>query len=710
VEDGEPVFVDRDERSFIDSYSWSSDSRWLTYSKGMENYHHVIMIYDTEEKISRQVTSDFYHNSRPVFDTEGKYLFFRSERTFRPVYGNMDQTWIYPNSTNLYAVTLRDDVESPLAPRSDEEEVEDEDEDDDKEKDKDKNGEDDEDDEDDDENEDDDEDDGEEGDKDCDGTDDPNAVKEGCKDPNDVSKEKEEEEKIEIDFENFERRVVRLGVDSGNIGGLSTVKGKLLYMRYPPAGSRGGSTSLHYYDIKERKEEKIISDINGYSLSANGKKLIYRGGSTYGIIDVGKGKKVGDGKIAANNLKAWINPREEWQQMFVEAWRIERDYFYDPTMHGLDWEAIRARYEPLLQYVVDRSDLNYVIGEMIGELNCSHAYVGGGDMEQAGRISVGLLGCDFELDEVNNLYRIKKIYEGAVWDSSRSPLKEPGVEVEEGDYLLSVNGLELDTSEDPWASFQGLAGEVVSLMINSEPNIADANEILVKPMSSDSRLRNLSWIEDNRRKVEEATGGRVGYIYVPDTGRNGQNELVRQFGGQMTKKALIIDERFNGGGQIPDRFIELLNRPIYNYWALRDFKDWRTPSISHAGPKVMLINSWAGSGGDAFPHYFREAGLGPLIGTRTWGGLVGISHNPGLIDGGRVTAPRFAFWNTEGDWDVEGYGITPDYEVKNIPAKVETGKDEQLDKAVEVVLELLQERPPVQPDRPEYPDRSGVVK
>jgi tricorn protease len=322
---------------------------------------------------------------------------------------------------------------------------------------------------------------------------------------------------------------------------------------------------------------------------------------------------------------------------------------------------------------------------------------------------VGLLGCDFELDEENDMYRIKKIYRGAVWDAVHSPLTEPGVEVEEGDYLLEVNGLALDTSQDPWASFQDLAGEVVSLTINSEPNLAEAKEILVKPMSSEARLRNLSWIEENRRKVEEATDGRVGYVYVPDTGRNGQNELVRQFTPQSKKEGMIIDERFNGGGQIPDRFIELMNRPLYNYWAIRHYRDWQTPGVSHVGPKVMLINSWAGSGGDAFPYYFRKAGLGPLIGTRTWGGLVGISHNPQLIDGGWITAPKFAFFNTEGQWDVEGYGISPDFEVKNIPAKIEEGKDEQLDKAIEVVLDLLEENPPVKPEKPAYPDRRLMI-
>ena len=419
------------------------------------------------------------------------------------------------------------------------------------------------------------------------------------------------------------------------------------------------------------------------------------------------GKKAGDGKISTGKLKAWLDPRAEWRQIFNEAWRVQRDFFYDPDMHGLDWEAIKRRYEVLLPYVVDRDDLNYVIGEMIAELNASHTYVRGGDIESADTISVGLLGCDFELDTQNDAYKIAKIYESAAWDAEvRSPLQQPGIDVNEGDYLLAVNGRKMDTSKDPWAAFQGLSGEVVTLTINSTPDMNDARRVTVKPMSSESRLRNLAWIEDNRRKVQEAANNKVGYIYVPDTGRNGQNELVRQFIPQRTKEALIIDERFNSGGQIPDRFIEMLNRPLYNYWARRDHRNWQTPFVAHTGPKVMLINGWSGSGGDAFPYYFRKAGLGPLIGTRTWGGLIGMSGNPQPIDGGYVSVPTLGFWSTQGDWDVEGYGVDPDYPIENEPHLMVAGRDPQLEKAVEVILELLEKEPPPKEQKPAYPDRS----
>ncbi len=672
IDDGKPKFVDKDEWLRITSYSWSPDSRWLAYSKYMPNRQGAILIYDTIQSKVHQVTSDYYHDFSPVFDPEGKYLYFYSNRTFTPVYDPMYETWIYPNATNVYAITLRKDIESPVAPLSDEEKGEE-----DKEKDK----------------------------------------KEDSKSEKKSDKDEEKEKKpepVKIDFKGFEQRVVKIPVDAGNVGQLHAVKGKIVFARHPSAGAaKPGEPSgtLVYYDLEEREEKTVISDIDTYDLSADGKKVIYRSKSTYGIIDLAEGKKIEDGKIATDKLQAWINPRQEWEQIFNEAWRIERDFFYDPDMHGLDWLAIKKRYEALLPYVVDRQDLNYVIGEMIGELNASHTYVGGGDIEKPKKISVGLLGCDFELDKKNNSYRIKKIYQGAAWDAEvRSPLRRPGVQVSEGDYLLAVNGRQLDISKDPWAAFQGLSGEVVTLTINSSSTRSGAREVVVEPMSSEIRLRYLAWIETNRHKVEQATDGRVGYIYVPNTGRNGQSELVRQFVPQLTKEALIIDERFNSGGQDPDRFIELLNRPTLSYWARRDYRDWPTP-FAHTGPKVMLINQWAGSGGDLFPYYFRKTGLGPLVGTRTWGGVIGYSSNdPRPIDGGFLSVPSWGFWNTEGNWEVEGYGVDPDYEVENAPHQMVAGHDPQLEKAVEVILEMLEKEPPKEPKKPPYPDRSDRME
>jgi tricorn protease len=331
----------------------------------------------------------------------------------------------------------------------------------------------------------------------------------------------------------------------------------------------------------------------------------------------------------------------------------------------------------------------------------------GGDVERPATVSVGLLGCDFTFDEAAGLYRIGTIYAGAPWDANaRSPLRRPGISVTEGDYLLAVNGRRLDPSQDPWAAFQGLSGEVVTLTLSATASREEARDVIVKPVGSERRLRYLAWVEANRARVEAATGGRVGYIHVPNTATSGQNELVRQFIPQQLKDGLIVDERFNGGGFVPDRFIELLNRPILNFWARRDRRGDHSPYVAHRGPKVMLINQWSGSGGDAFPFYFRKAGLGPLIGRRTWGGLIGYSGNPKPIDGGQLTAPNVGFWHVEGRWGIEGYGVDPDYDVENPPHELAAGRDAQLEKAISVILERLEKQPPVRPERPPYPDRS----
>lgn len=667
IADGSPHFVDKDQWTRLKYYSWSPDSRWITYSRTAENRHGSIMIYDTTQKRTHQVTGNFYNDAEPVFDRSGKYLFFRSNRSFAPVYGDLDLTWIYPDSTALYAAVLTVDGESPLSPRSDEEDVEPEYAEEDQTA----------------ENSD---------------SDDTSPDNNGASEPDSNA--------VEIDFDGLEQRIVKIPVDAGDISSLSTAKGKLLYLRKPPAG-RNGDATLVYYDLDDREEKTVMASVTAYSVSADGRKFVYRSGSDYGISSVAANKSNGTGKIDADELTAWISPRAEWRQIFNEVWRIQRDFFYDPNMHGVDWKAVKQRYEALLPHVVDREDLNYVMGEMIAELNASHAYVRGGDIEKPEKISVGLLGCDFVLDPENKLYQISRIYQGPTHESDdRSPLLRPGLDIRQGDYILAVNGSELDTSKDPWAAFQGLAGKVVTLTVASLPDRSDATDVLVEPISSEFRVRHLAWIQSNRLKVRQATSNRVGYIYVPNTGRKGQSELVRQFSAQWHKKALIIDERFNSGGQIPDRFIELLDRPIFNYWARRDHRDWRTPFIAHTGPKVMLANGWSGSGGDAFPYYFRKAGLGPIVGTRTWGGLIGISGNPQPIDGGYVSAPTFGFWNTRGKWEVEGYGVDPDYEVENAPHEMVAGRDPQLKKAVEVILDLLESQSDSTPPKPDYPDRS----
>ena len=647
--------------------SWSADSRWLAYSRGVDNPQSAIFLFDTENRQLHQVTSGYYSSFRPVFDPDGKYLYFYSNRTFSPSYSDIDNTWVYPNTTNIVAVSLRSDVTSPLAPRNDEEGVKDEDEDGDEDEDEEKD--------------------------------------EGEKKENGEKKEDGEGKKaVEIEIEGFESRLVVLPPEAGNVGNMKAVSGKLIYHRRPNTGSADEQSPIKYWDLKEREEKTIIGDADDFALSADGKKLLVAKDRSRAIIDVKPDQKM-EKQLRTNELEMTVDPRAEWKQIFTDAWRFQRDYFYDPYMHGLNWNAVREHYADLMEDAVTRWDVNYVIGEMIAELNASHSYRGGGDTERAERRGVGMLGIDWSLE--NGAYRIEKIIDGAPWDAeARSPFSQPGVDVSEGDYILAVNGVPLDPSKDPWASFQGLAGETVALSVNSKPSMDGAREVLVETMNSESRLRHLAWIEHNRKMVEEATDGRVGYVYVRSTGRDGQRELVRQFAAQFDKDGMIIDERFNSGGQIPDRFIELLNRPTFSHWAVRDGKDWTWPTVAHNGPKVMLINGWSGSGGDLFPLWFKQAGLGKLIGRRTWGGLIGISGSPQLVDGGFHSVPTFRLYYTDGTWFEEGYGVDPDIEVLDNPTLMARGQDPQLEAAIDEVLQQLRENPPVATERPPYENRT----
>lgn len=515
--------------------------------------------------------------------------------------------------------------------------------------------------------------------------------------------------RVEIELEGLEARSFQLPVPRGNFGRLAVNhKNQLLYARLGTGGESRG-TGIRLFDLEdEKKEEKTVqAGAVNFRISADGKKLLVIRGGRASIRPATAG---GSGKdVRTGGMEVRVDPRREWRQMFVDAWRMERDWFYDPNMHGVDWEAMRERYLPMVEHCASREDLDYVLGHLVAELNVGHAYVmGGGDGDRAARRSVGLLGCDFALEE--GAYRITRIYGGADWDvDARGPLAVPGVDVREGDWLLAVDGMPLDPALDPWAPFQSKAGRTVVLTVSSRPVLDDeAREVLVEPVGSEARLRFRAWVEDNRRRVEEATDGRVGYVYVPSTGIDGQTELFRQFYGQIGKEALIVDERWNAGGQIPTRFIELLNRPATNFWATRDGRDWRWPPDSHQGPKCMLINGPSGSGGDAFPYYFRQAGLGKLIGTRTWGGLVGISGNPVLIDGGRITVPTFAVYETDGTWGVEGHGVEPDIEVVDDPSLMVDGSDPQLEVAIQHMLHELETHNWQPPARPAYPDRSGM--
>lgn len=636
------------------SVSWSSDSRYLAYAKDLESSTTAIAIFDTKDQKIHQVTSGYYKDAKPVFDPAGKYLYFLTNRSFKPVYGDFEGTWTYPNSTQLAAVTLTKDIPSPLAPKNDSTAIK---------------------------------------------KDDLKKDDEKKDDKKDEPKTKE----VKIDFDGFEQRTVILPPTAGNYGNIAAVSGKVIYHRTPNSGSADKKKAVIYFDFDKLEEKTIVDDADAFQISADEKKVLIAKQNSFSVVDIAPDQKL-DKKIPTNQLEMTVVPRDEWKQIFADVWRLERDFFYDKNMHGVDWNAMKKQYGALIDNAVTRSDVNYIIGELIAELNASHTYRGGGDDETPLKRQVGYLGIDWELK--NGAYAIKRIVKGAQWDTEiRSSLDESGLNVTAGNYILAVNGVTLDVSEDPWAAFEGLEEKTIELTVNNKPSWDGAWNIIVKTMSDETRLRNLEWIESNRKRVEEATDGKIGYIYVPSTGIDGQDELVRQFSAQFSKEGLIIDERFNNGGQIPDRFVELLNRKPLSFWAVRDGKNWQWPPAANFGPKVMLINGWSGSGGDAFPDYFRKAGVGPLIGSRTWGGLIGISGAPNLIDGGTVTVPTFRMYDPDGKWFKEGHGVDPDIDVPEDYSQLSTGVDNQLEKAIEEVMRLHNENPPVNPKQPPYEKR-----
>ena len=657
--------------------SWSSDSRWVAYSRGLETGNEAVFLYDTVNGSSHQLTSGYYSDYGPAFDPDGKYLYYYSNRTLEPIYSDMDATWVYPNATNIVAAALRADVPSPLAPRNDEEKVEEEKPadaevtaDDEKKK--------------------------------------PKKGKKGKKGDDEPEKPKEKKpEPVKIDIEGFENRVVILPPEAGNFGNLAAVSGKVIFQRMPRSGSSDENRPIMFYDLEEREEKTILDNATGFVIAAGGKKMLAGQRNTLAIVDIKPGQKFGGSgdkntKLDTSKLEMTLDPRAEWQQLFTEVWRTYRDYFYDASLHGLDWGHLREHYGALLDDAVTRWDVNFVMGELIAEINASHTYVGGGDTERAPRRPVGLLGADWELD--NGEYRIARIIRGAKWDSGdvRSPLAEPGVEIGEGDYVLAVNGVPVDASREPYAAFEGLAEQTVALTVNSEPTMDGSREVLVETISNETELRYREWIEANRQWVHEASGGKVGYVHVPNTSVSGQTELVRQLSSQHTLPGLIIDERFNAGGQLPDRFIEKVNRQMVTRIFMRHGATRTHPAISHYGAKAMIINGRAGSGGDAFPFFFKELKVGPIIGTRTWGGLIGPAVGHQLIDGGRYTAPPGRLFGPNGEWFPEGIGVTPDIEVVDDPTDLAKGHDPQLQAAVDAVLAELEENPPVFADPPEF--------
>lgn len=641
---------------------WSPDSRWVAFSKKMDNYMRSVYLYELATGRSIEVTDGRSDATNPVFSRDGKYLFFAASTNTGLQVSGLDMSGYDRLSTsNLYLVVLDKNEVSPFAPESDEEQVKAEERKADEKKEADRKDAD---------------------KKEADKKDaDPKAE--------DATKGKKELV-VKIDAEGIDQRILALPIGAANLQNLETADGgRLFYIDY---GIGEAKPNLYRFDLKERKADVFMANVGSYDISADGKKLLYRSGPNLGIVEVGGKPAVGDGKVDVSGLQARIDPRNEWKQMLGEFWRIERDYFYVPNYHGVDWPGIRAKYARFLPHVASRSDLNYLIGEMMGEMVIGHNYVSGGDFPDVKNVPVGLLGADYEL--VNGSYRFKKVFSGEHWNPSlRAPLTAPGVNVKPGDYLLAVNGTPLTASDNVYGFFENLVGRQVTLTVSSQPKMEGSRQVVVVPIASETPLRQMAWVEENRRKVDAATGGKVAYVYLPNTGSQGYEFFNRYYYSQLDKQAVIIDERYNGGGMVADYIIDMLNRPLLSYWAPRDGKPYSSPAASIYGPKVMIINEYAGSGGDALPHFFRRRQLGTIVGKRTWGGLVGISGYPPLLDGGSVTAPSFGIYSPDGKWEVENVGVSPDIEVEMDPKLTAAGKDPQLEKAIAVVMEQLSKAP-----------------
>jgi tricorn protease len=518
-----------------------------------------------------------------------------------------------------------------------------------------------------------------------------------------VEEKDEEGDDIKVDFDGIEDRVLELPVDVANYWNIKGVDGGAYYQRFKTGDKQ---SSLLFFDLKSKKETDL-GNVNMVEISANGKKVLVSQRGKYAVIDLPKGKVKLDKTIDLSGMKVWVAPKDEWKQIFDESWRQMRDFFYDPNMHGVDWDKVYKKYEPLVKYANTRYDLSYIIGEMIGEVSTGHAYISGGDRVVPEKIKTGLLGAELSRDK-SGYYRIDHMLKGQNWDKSvRSPLTEIGVNVNEGDYIIAVNGQPTSEMVNIYQSFVGMAGKQVELTISSSASDKDIHNEIVLPISDESKLYYYEWISNNIKKVDEATNGQVGYIHIPDMGPAGLNQFVKYFYPQMRKKALIIDDRGNGGGNVSPMIIERLRRELSLMGMGRNTGGNPTPGAMMLGPMVCLINQYSASDGDLFPYQFRRHNLGKLIGTRTWGGVVGIRGSLPFIDGSDLRKPEYAHYSADGsEWIIEGRGVKPDIEVINDPAQEFEGIDQQLNKAIEVLLDELQKNPKEYPELPPFPDKS----
>lgn len=694
---GKPVKVDTDlfdPASF--EKSWSPDGKWIAYVKQLPSRLHAVFVYSTEEAKPFQVTDGMSDALHPCWDPNGKFLYFTASTDAGPTASWLDMSSdARPITSSVYVAVLSRDDPSPLAPQSDEEKP-------------DGSGAD-----------------ASEGDggggkegkdsKDEDGKGDVRTDGEDAKLPD-----------VKIDIEGIGQRILTLPIPARNYVEMKPGKSGVLFLTemsivggYGEEGSPAGPPrTIHKFDLEKREVEPFLSDVTAFAVSANGAKVLYRTGpdqwATTGTETAPSGAGgepvPGEGPLALDGMQVRVEPRPMWEQIWREVWRIERDFFYDPGWHGLDLAKVEAKYRPYLAGIASRDELTYLFEEALGEMTVGHMFVFGGESAQPRSVPGGLLGADYAVE--NGRYRFARVYDGENWNPGlQAPLTQPGVNVRAGEYLLSVNGRPLTAADNVYSFFENTAGKQVVIEVGPNPDTKGSRSVTVVPVAEEGNLRRLAWIEGNRRKVDEMTGGRVAYIYLPDTGGGGYRSFNRYFFSQVAKEGAIIDERFNGGGQLADYIIDYLQRPMMSRVASREGQDWNSPGGAIYGPKVMIVNELAGSGGDAMPWYFRMAGIGPLVGKQTWGGLVGIGDYPQLMDGGVVTAPRWGLYGLKGEWEVENVGIAPDYDVDLDPALVRLGQDPQLEKAVELVKEALAKNPAPVYRRPEYPnyhERDGL--
>jgi tricorn protease len=672
----------------VRDYVWSPRGNHLAFSLPNPTGFRSIHIWSASDGQTRRVTDALFNANGPAWDPQGNYLYYMSDHEFAPQISSIEFNYALNRSTLIYAVALRKDVAHPFPPESDEVTIAKD------ERDKPtapgqteaRSG-----------------DARQQTDvKPAQDSRPADAKKEAAKPPADLV----------IDFDGLARRVSRAPIEAGNYAGLSVKQGHLLYVVFPPfyyGRAAESRASLRIYSIKDRKETVLADDINGYVLSDDGAKVLVGQGPNFSMFDATPQGDRTKKAVSTAGLVYDRVPTEEWKQIFDEVWRRYRDFFYVPNMHGYNWEVIREQYRPLLKYVAHRSDLNYVIGEMISELAVQHAYVEGGDYQIPPRPRVALPGARFIVDQEAGRYRISKIFEGQNEEEIyRSPLTEVGVKAAVGDYVLAVNGEELKSEDDIYRMLRGKADNPVQLTLNNKPVMDGARTISFRPITDEQNLIYLDWVTANRNKVSEMTGGRVGYLHVPDMGANGIREFIKWYYGQLDKEGLIIDDRANGGGNVSRMLIERLRRkPLaLNYGRTND-RAAPYPDGTFIGPMVCLLNENSASDGDIFPAMFREAGLGPLIGKRSWGGVVGIGNRGPLIDGGSIFVPESAFASAKGEWVIEGYGVDPDIEVDNDPKQVLAGRDQQLERAVEEIMKKLKGTTVKLPPRPAPPVKTS---